>query len=182
MFGSEVGQYDKRCIKSAERYWYNANKNWCPSKRTEAAIQECYEETEERYNIRKNEICRNNMPMPASCGSLSGREISALRAYNDKRLHQHNLRRELHLNTADLSFDLDLACQAKVRADAIKNGSADNTPVQGENLATRDDERYRDWPEQVWYHQQIDNYCFESGTSIDGSSVDAFALLMSDQT
>ena len=48
-YGNGVGKYDKKCIKSAERYWYNANKKWCPNKGNERAMTRCYAETTERY-------------------------------------------------------------------------------------------------------------------------------------
>ena len=121
-FGNGAGQYDQRCIRnSAERGWYNANTKACPRQRNERAKENCYAKATERYLSRKENICTNTEPIPASCDSLNGREISALRLYNDKRKFQHNLRRTKHEATEELTFDLDLACQARVRVQAIKD-------------------------------------------------------------
>ena len=57
------------------------------------------------------------------------------------RVTQHNLKRQLHENTNDVAYDLDIACQAKTWADHMANNDsfahapADQRPGQGENLA-----------------------------------------------
>ena len=92
------------------------------------------------------------------------------------RVTQHNLKRQLHENTNDVAYDLDIACQAKTWADHMANNDsfahapADQRPGQGENLAMT-------WstgtlptvytPETGWYDDEIPFYDWVTGESTD---------------
>lgn len=96
-----------------------------------------------------------NIRIPNSCLDLDmGNDPQAymreLLRYNQLRLNAHNADRALHIDTPPLTLNLDLACQAKLWAEQMRDTYGFHhraefihelgylTPAQGENIAFRE--------------------------------------------
>jgi uncharacterized protein YkwD len=52
------------------------------------------------------------MAIPASCQTYGCDQTKVIYDYTVLRVTEHNTRRQLHQNTPDVTYDLDIACQA----------------------------------------------------------------------
>lgn len=99
------------------------------------------------------------------------------------RVEEHNARRRRHLNTPDVSANLDIACQAKQWADYLAINDRwehaprqdRQSPPQGENLAMMWTSGTIDThtPETGWYDREIDYYDYDTGTFVEGAPANA---------